>query len=204
MVSQEVRIVSADYALICGDDNSRRRIINMRQFVEGNPAGPFACVRRSLVRDAAIAAPANWNFSRSVITNMSVNVGIHKVLRGTAVGAQRGSKVFPVARPIYLEECAGFIQACIQRRPTQRVPFGILLEDDWAMTRYTHVEGLGVRGGVAKALADLDLFVPNLNIAPTTWRQVTSRVVLVKLFDVDVLNVGPEVRHSPGDAIVVA
>src|SRR5712664_4028007 len=95
MMSQEVWIVCADYALICSDDNSRRRIINMRQFVEGNPAGPFARVRRSIIRDAAITAPANWTFASSVITDVSVNVGIYKVLRGTAVDAQRGSKVCP-------------------------------------------------------------------------------------------------------------
>ena len=161
----------------------------MRQFVEGNPAGPFAGVRRSIVRDAAIAALANWNFARSVITDVSVNVGVDKVLRGTAVSAQRRRKLFPVARAICLEECAGFIQACIKRSPTQRVPFRILLQDDGAVTRYSHVERLGVRCRVAKALANLDLFVANFGIAPAIRRQVTSRVVLIKLFDVDVLNV---------------
>ena len=41
---EEKRIVGADDSLVCSDDNSRWRIVELGKFVHGNEINPIACV----------------------------------------------------------------------------------------------------------------------------------------------------------------
>src|SRR5437870_410027 len=72
------------------------------------------------------------------------------------------------------------------------------------MARHDDVEGLSIGRQVGKAFANLDFFVTHFRVAPTRWGQVTVWIFFVKLFDVNILNVGPKVGRAPGDVFIVS
>ena len=72
------------------------------------------------------------------------------------------------------------------------------------MARHGNVKGLRVGRRISRTLAHLDLLVTNHCIAPSRRRQIAIRIVLVKLFDVNVLHVRAEIGRAPGDAFVVS
>ena len=76
----------------------------MRQFLERNETGPFTTISRTIVGHAAVAALANGNAPRAVITNVTVHVGIDKILRWPAVMTKRFREFLPVARAIRFEQ----------------------------------------------------------------------------------------------------
>src|SRR2546426_8352468 len=67
-----------------------------------------------------------------------------------------------------------------------------------------YIERLRFRGRVDETLANLYLFMAHLGFAPARRRQVVVRMILVKLFKVNILHIGPEIGRAPGDPIVVA
>src|SRR5438552_12252629 len=51
--------------------------------------------------------------------------------------------------------------------------------------------------------ANFDMFLPHLGIHPSSLHQILSGVLKLEGLQVDVLDVGAGVRHSPGDVLVV-
>src|SRR5437016_1980380 len=103
-VTEKIRIAVANDALICGNDNARSWIDNVRLFVERNETGPFATISRTIVGHATVAALANRNEAGAVITNVTVHIGIDQILRWPAVMTKRFREFLPVARTIRVEQ----------------------------------------------------------------------------------------------------
>src|SRR5207249_3064323 len=79
-----------------------------------------------------------------------------------------------------------------------------VFEDDRTVPRYIYVQSNSVSSRVGETLAHFDLFMTNLNVAPAGRRQITFRILRIKLLLVNILNVRADVGHAPGDAIVVS
>ena len=93
---QKVRIISTDDALIRSNDNSVRWIEKCRQLGNGNVAGPFARVGRTVVWHAAIARLSDRHYTRRVITDVAVDVGIDDVLSRRSERFECGVELLPV------------------------------------------------------------------------------------------------------------
>src|SRR5215471_10325742 len=104
VTAQEVLIVASHHPLIGGNDNSHWRIETMGQLVERNISSPFAFISRSIIRNTTVAALADRNFPRAVITDMTLDIRVDKILCRTGVVAQRFSEFFPVVSPVGIEE----------------------------------------------------------------------------------------------------
>ena len=89
---QEVGIISAHDPLVRRDDNARWRIVNRGKLGNGNVAGPFTGVGRSVVRHTAVARFSDRHDASGVITDVSIDVCVDNVL------CWRGER---------LERCAG-------------------------------------------------------------------------------------------------
>src|ERR1044072_2452009 len=116
-----MRIVSADDSLICGNNDPRRRIVELWQFVDLDEAHPFAGVGRAVIRHAAIAGLSDRHHARRVITDMSVGVGIDDVLRGRSEYFEPGGKLFPVSGAVDEVNGVGRVQRWIECSPAERV-----------------------------------------------------------------------------------
>src|SRR5437867_10132826 len=110
-------MILANDALISSDDQARRRIVKVRQFIERYVAGPFAIVRRAVIRKAAVAGLANWNASSTVISNVTINISVDKILSWAAVAAQSCRKLIPVSRAIQFTERQQFDTISITLSP---------------------------------------------------------------------------------------
>src|SRR5437868_14757746 len=97
---QKIRIISADDTLVRSDDNSVSWIEDCRQLGNGNVAGPFARVSRTVVRHAAVAGFSDRHYAGRVITDVASNVRIDDVLRWGGERFERGVELLPVARAI--------------------------------------------------------------------------------------------------------
>src|SRR5258708_680331 len=139
-MGQEIRIVGPYYSLICGNNNSSGRIVNMWPFVEGNPTRPLAGIRGAVVSETGISRFSNGNYAGRVISNVTIHVCIDNVLSGSGKRTQGLSEFLPVARVRNQIGAVGVVCFRIQRGPTQSVALRILLQDDRAMARDNYVE----------------------------------------------------------------
>ena len=110
-------MILANDALISSDDQARRRIVKVRQFIERYVAGPFAIVRRAVIRNTAVAGLANWNAASAVISNVAIDISIDKILRWAAVAAQSCGELAPIFRAINFKERHGLDTSWIQGSP---------------------------------------------------------------------------------------
>src|SRR3954468_24998446 len=79
---QLVRVIEADDARVGRDDDSTRRVENVRQRVERNEARPLTIVRRPIVREFTAAGFPDWETPRAVITDMALGVGVNHIEGG--------------------------------------------------------------------------------------------------------------------------
>src|SRR5215204_4096297 len=112
-------IVITHNPLIRHDDDSGRWIKRMRQFFERNVAEPFTIVRRAVVRQATISRSSDGNLACAVIADMSVDVGVSKILRWTTVTAQGNNKVVPIARAVNGEKRVEIDDLRVESGPAQ-------------------------------------------------------------------------------------
>src|SRR5260370_14676210 len=154
-VSEEERIILADDSLIGRHDHSRRRIVGMRQLVKRNVARPFAVVSRAVVGNTPVATLADGNPARAIVTDVSVNVGVNKVLSWSDVLTKCRGKLFPVACSIHPRE-AGHLDRCgIECSPAQRISDCVLFENDGAVARYGYIMVLDFGYRTDERLANL-------------------------------------------------
>ena len=102
-MTEKVRVILADDALIRGDNDPVRRIVNVRQFVERNVASPFTVIRRSIVGHATVAALADWDAAGTVVADVSIDIDVNKILRWPAIATESFSEFLPVACAIGVE-----------------------------------------------------------------------------------------------------
>ena len=116
-MTEKVRVILADDALIRGDNDPVRRIVNVRQFVERNVASPFTVIRRSIVGHATVAALADWDAAGTVVADVSIDIDVNKILRWPAIVTKRFSEFLPVACPIGVEQSCRLERSGIERGP---------------------------------------------------------------------------------------
>ena len=116
-MTEKVRVILADDALIRGDNDPVRRIVNVRQFVERNVASPLTVIRRAIVGHTAVAALADWDATGAVIANVSIDIDVNEILRWPAVVTQCFSEFLPVACAIGVEQSCRLERSGIERGP---------------------------------------------------------------------------------------
>ena len=165
-MTEKVRVIPTNDALIRSDNDPVRRIVNVRQLVERNVAGPFTVIRRSIVGHTAVAALADWYAAGAVIADVSIDIDEYKILSWPAVVTQRRSKFLPVACAVGIEQSRRFQCSRIERGPSQCVSGRILFQNDGAVARHSNIKSLRVSRRISGTLAHLDLLVTNHCIAP--------------------------------------
>src|SRR6185503_14505979 len=73
-VRQKVRIISPDDSLVCGDDDSRRRIVARRELRDRNVTRPLTRISRTIIRNTAVARFPDRDYTSRVITDVTVNI----------------------------------------------------------------------------------------------------------------------------------
>src|SRR5437867_12319190 len=97
---------------------------------------------------------------------MPIDVRVDHVLGRSSVALQGLDEFFPVTRAVLGVEAITLVDFRIERSPTQRIAPALLLQNDWALSRDSHVKCYGVCRGIGKAFAHLDLFVPDVRSLP--------------------------------------
>ena len=90
-------------------------IVDLRELVEGNVAGPFVIVGIARHRHFAVALFAHWDARRHDVANIAVHVGVHHILRRgpTLVSSSRET------RPSFAP-CRASCSYCTMRRARAR------------------------------------------------------------------------------------
>ena len=142
--------------------------------------------------------------ARHLVADVALRVGVHEVLGRSPVRAERAAELGEVRGPVDVEEGGHHAVRLGERRPAQGQQGVRVLEavvhvvEDRAVTggsdgqhdivRPGHLDGLGAYGERLGALRG----------------QVPGRIGRIDLLHDEVLDVGVDVGHAPGDVIVVA
>src|ERR1700722_2140711 len=94
-------VVWSDSAIGCSND-SRRRIGDMRKFVEWDIAGPLVIVVCAAYRQAAVASRSSGNFARGLVADVSIDIRIHYVLSGGIERRKRAAELITILRRIHV------------------------------------------------------------------------------------------------------
>ncbi len=147
-------------------------------------------------RKAAISCRADRNLARRVISDVSVDVGIHHVLPRRIQLRKCALEFFPVLRRIHVKE---WDAQSVVERPAQRQRPRFArnqFRDDRSVTRDLHVHG-----HVRLAL-DVDHLDAMFRLHPS--RRSLIRALRVEILDVNVGHGWTDVGESPRDSLVVA
>src|SRR5260370_37664402 len=79
----------------------------------------------------------------------------------------------------------------------------MLFKNDRSVRSHRYIKRDRVSLRTRESLANLDLFMTHFRVAPTLRGLVAKRIRRIELFDVEILNVGADICHAPGDPIVV-
>ena len=75
------RIACSYDAIVRSRNHAAGRIVNMRQFLEWDIAGPIAFIDRPIIWKTSVTLSSYWNLTSAVVADVPFNVGIYKVLR---------------------------------------------------------------------------------------------------------------------------
>ncbi len=199
---QEVGIVVRHDLVVGGDDVPARRVVFMGQVIERDVAFPVVLVVPSRHRYVAFTLGADGDAAWSVVTDVAVDVGIDKVLRRHDVRAQGAAEIVPVLCVLQTEEGLHRRIVVLERGPAQGQCGGRIAQN----VRDERAMPAGTRRPVDRLVLAFD---PNCLADNGQWlpRAVDFDLVgvgRVDALDVEVLHVGTEVGHAPGDVLVMA
>ena len=118
--TNQVRIGGRSRPIVRGDDEVFRRIVGVRQLFEGHPSGPFSLARPAVGRRRSVTVRANRNVAGRVVSDVSVHVGVHEVLRRHDEVAKRCLEVIPVPCLVQTKERHDRRVLRVERRPAER------------------------------------------------------------------------------------
>src|SRR5271169_447550 len=128
-----ILVVRRERILICRDDHTGGGIVGLRQVFERDHSAPVAIAGWSVRGNVAEAAGrTNRKAARGMIADVSVDVGVNKVLAGTGKSRDGGGELSPVPRAIDIEKRklkAGRF-GC---RPSQRVALSFIVQENRTM-----------------------------------------------------------------------
>ena len=168
----------------------------MRQALEGDVAYPFVVV--GVARDGrrSVAPLSNRDPRRRVVADVAVHVGVDHVLLGTGEATEGVLELLPVLRLVHLQE-RKVKGVRLKRGPRERQRVFAVLADHRAVAsgpdRKAHVY----------CGAHVDVLLVHFGVNPAALHQVFVRVAGVERLEVQVLDVGAGVGHSPRDPVVV-
>ena len=190
-------VIWSHYARVRRGDESAIGIESLRQLLKGKIARPLVIVGVSGNGHFAVALLSNRHARRHHVADVSLNVGINRVLCGSPNALHRLAKLFPVARfakpVVAVDQRAGF-RGC----PAHRVSLislathdgAVARDGDWQMFVRTPLDTYGLVYGLRLHPLPLDAIL------------IGSR--RIERLDVKVLHVRAVVGESPRNAVVVA
>src|ERR1700691_1990555 len=99
-----IRVVVRRDSPVGRGNDSRRRVVNTGQLVEGNVARPLVSIIRATDREAAVAGGSNWDVPGRLIADVAIDNGIDNILSGRVELGKRLAKFFPVLRRVDIEK----------------------------------------------------------------------------------------------------
>ena len=171
-----------------------RRIKERRQLIERNKSLPLVRTRPAIYWNVTRVPAADRQQACRLVPDIPLSIGINEVLSRARVSLQRRAKLLPILRPVHVEK-RELISAWLTSRPAQRKHAIILGVVDRTMARHHNI----LRHRLP-ALDDNDLafHAHGLDFA------LELRARASDLFLVEILDVEPQIRHTPGNILVVA
>src|SRR4051812_15406980 len=176
----------------------------MWEAVKGDKAGPFAVISRSIIWNAAVSSLSYRNPARSIIANMPFAISKKKILNRAREKAQSLLEIFPVFRAIESKNSVVFNRVQIKCCPMQGVTVSALLKHNRPVPGDSHIIWNVFGGGIGEALSYLDNLADDLSFARSFCGLVEPGLCRIELFQIQVLHIRTEVRHSPGNIFIVA
>ena len=177
----------------------------MRQFLEGQPAVPFALAGPAGGGQQAVAAAPPRHTRHVLVADVAIHVGVDQVLRRIADQGQGGAEAGPVTGPLQGQQAAqagsGGVAAPAQGQGRQIGCFPGRQEAVDQRPMAGDDDLLHLRFGLA---AHANLLAQHLRPLPSVAIAEGCRILGMALFDVQILRVGPTGRDAPGDAGIVA
>ena len=96
------------------------RIVDVRQLFEGHPSRPLGLARPAVGRRRSVTVRASRNVAGRVVSDVSVDVGVHEVQRRHDEVAKRRLEIIPVPRVVQAKERHNRRVLGVERRPAER------------------------------------------------------------------------------------
>ena len=118
--TEMIRIGRRRRTMIRRDDRMRGRIVEVRQVVERNPAGPFTGAAPAVGGNRSVARRADGHFAGRVVADVAGHVGVDEVLRRRHEVPKRGGELGPVPRVVEAQERGNGRVLAIECGPAER------------------------------------------------------------------------------------
>ena len=118
--TKQVRIRGRNRPVVGGDDEVFGRIVDVRQLFEGHPSRPLGLARPAVGRRRSVTVRASRNVAGRVVSDVSVDVGVHEVQRRRDEVAKRRLEIIPVPRVVQAKERHNRRVLGVERRPAER------------------------------------------------------------------------------------
>ena len=218
-----MRIVPWLAAVVRGDDVSFWRVEGVRQLLERNIACPFVLICPAWDRDGPVTVRAHRNIAWHLVSNIAIHICVDKVLGGDMEAPGSLPEVLPVLRLVEAQdrlkegrwhECGPLqgddillgqvdTRALVEGHKF-RVFASVLIFQRSIRVRNNGSVPCEPDGNLYRVAAnDLDGFCTSLEVHPFAIDLVLVGIVRVDALDVEVHDVGTQIRHAPGDPVIV-
>ncbi len=199
--AEGIRILR-DHPIVGRDDVSALRIECPRQARGGQDPAPVVLAGPGHGQEAVGPRPDRHR-APGGITNVALDVGVDEVERGGADPLHARQEFGPVARPGDVQEGLRRAGIGVQSRPAQGHGRSEPIGSAEGVGHDRPVDGCPHLQLHVRAAADADPLDPLLEPFPLSPVPIARGIVGVDVFHEEVLHVGLERGHPPGDPVVV-